>query len=270
MADMGFYAEEHLDRADGFGSMAGGRSNPHRGFDVNRHGVGTPVPSLIDGVVVRSERQSGLGNVVVVRRANGTYIGHAHLNERLVGVGASVSQGQAVGTLGNTGTLTTGPHTHVTASKVSDNPSSGGVIDPLPYILWARDGGADPDGSAPAPQPPAPAPSGELRRVQGDGVEYWEPVGALAQRIGAALEARGRVEQPFDNDGDPGANWRKGVQRTLINAGFWSGEPDGKLGIDNLNGVQEYAKKFGDYDYKIDGDPQVNSWAGFALGLERP
>lgn len=126
--------------------------------------------------------------------------------------------------------------------------------------------------TASTPEPtPTPAPSGgELIRVQGDGVEYWEPVGALAQRIGAALETRARVDQPFKNDGYPGSNWRKGVQRTLANAGLYSGAIDGKLGPNNLRQVQEYAKKFGDYDYLIDGDPQVNSWSNFALGLERP
>ena len=253
MADMGFYAEEHLDRADGFGSMAGGRSNPHRGFDVNRHGVGTPVPSLIDGVVVRSERQGGLGNVVVVRRANGTYIGHAHLNERLVGVGASISQGQAVGTLGNTGSLTTGPHTHVTASKVSDNPSSGGVIDPLPYILWARDGGADPDGSA-----PAPAPSGE-----------WDlNVGAADwARIQAALKARGRYDGPVD--GDPGKFTFMGVQTTIRNVGY-TGPIDGDIQGVGCHFIQVYAAKFGDYAGPIDSKLGPFSWGGFALGLERP
>lgn len=125
--------------------------------------------------------------------------------------------------------------------------------------------------TAPTPEPtPTPAPAGELRQVEGDGVTYYEPIGALAKRIGAALEARGRVEQPFDNDCDPGRNWRSGVQRTLANAGLYSGDIDGRLGPNNIRQVQEYAAKFGDYRYKIDGDPRVNSWAGFALGLERP
>lgn len=143
----------------------------------------------------------------------------------------------------------------------------------LPYRGWAMSYGVNPivqadDNGTHGVTPPAP--SGELRQVQGDGVTYSEPIGALAQRIGAALEARGRVDQPFSNDGDPGANWRKGVQRTLVNAGLWAGEPDGLLGVNNLKGVQEYAKKFGDYTFVIDGDPQINSWSNFALGLERP
>lgn len=248
-----FYAEEHLDRADGFGSMAGGRTNPHRGFDVNRHGSTTPVPSIVEGVVVRSERQTGLGNVVVVRRANGTYIGYAHLNERLVGVGASVGQGTIIGTLGNTGTLTTGPHTHVTASKVSDNPSSGGVIDPLPYILWARDGGADPDGSAPAPSPSADWDFGQ---------QYADQA-----RIQQALANRGRYDGPVD--GVWGPNTIKGIQTTCANVGY-TGPIDGIPGPNTCYFVQVYAQKFGDYTGPVDKVLGPNSWAGFALGLERP
>lgn len=248
-----FYAEPHLDRADGFGSLAGGRSNPHRGFDVNRHNTGTPVPSIVEGIVVRSERQTGLGNVVVVRRANGTYIGYAHLDSRNVIAGEAVQQGTIVGTLGNTGTLTTGPHTHVTASKVSDNPSVGGVIDPLPYILWARDGGADPDGATPAPQPGAEWDFGQ---------QYADQA-----RIQAALAARGRYSGPVD--GVWGENSIKGIQTTCANVGY-DGPIDGIPGPNTCHYVQIYAQRFGDYNGPIDSILGPNSWAGFALGLERP
>ena len=247
-----FYAEPHLDRADGFGSTAG-RRNPHRGFDVNKHSTGTPVPSIVDGVVVRSERQAGLGNVVVVRRATGTFIGYAHLDTRGVAVGATVIKGGIIGTLGNTGTLTTGPHTHVTASKVSDNPSVGGVIDPLPYILWARDGGQDPDGPA-----PAPTPSGQWD--YGQEHADW-------RRIQAALKARGRYSGPVD--GIPGVNTHKGVQLTCKNVGY-TGPIDGIPGPNTCHYVQVYAARFGDYTGPIDSVLGPNSWAGFALGLERP
>lgn len=248
-----FYAETHLDRSDGFGSMAGGRRNPHRGFDVNRHPLGVGVPSIVDGVVVRSERQTGLGNMVVVRRATGTYIGYSHLESRSVDVGATVTQGQEIGRLGNTGTLTTGPHTHVTASKVSDNPSSGGVIDPLPYILWARDGGADPDGES--------VPSG----IGGE----WDfgQQHADQGRVQAALAARGRYDGPVD--GVWGENSIKGIQITCANVGY-TGPIDGIPGPNTCHYVQVYAKRFGDYAGPIDKILGPNSWAGFALGLERP
>lgn len=248
-----FYAERHLDRADGFGSMAGGRVRPHRGFDVNGHPVGEQVPSIVDGVVVRSERQTGLGNVVVVRRASGTYIGYAHLDYRAVGAGESVSQGSIIGGLGNTGTLTTGPHTHVTASRVSDDPSTGEMMDPLPYILWARDGGQDPDGATP---PPAPSAEWDF------GQQYADQA-----RIQAALAARGRYDGPVD--GEWGPNSIKGIQTTCANVGY-DGPIDGIPGPNTCYHVQVYAQRFGDYTGPVDSVLGPNSWAGFALGLERP
>lgn len=255
MSIQNFYAERNLDRADGFGSLAGGRRNPHRGFDVNRIPVGTPVPSLFAGTVVRSERQTGLGNVVVVRRANGTFVGYAHLDTRAVAVGATVAAGQPVGTLGNTGTLTTGPHVHVTVSKTSDNPSAGAVIDPLPYILFARDGGKDPDGVAPTPTPTP--------------VADWDFGQRFADqaRIQRALKARGRYSGPVD--GAWGPNSIRGIQTTLRNVGY-TGAIDGVPGPATCEFVQRYAARFGGYRGPIDRKLGPASWTGFAIGLEKP
>lgn len=121
----------------------------------------------------------------------------------------------------------------------------------------------------PAPAPPAP--SGDLRQVQGDGVSYFEPVGALAQEIGRGLNAFGRNRAPsLDNDGDPGTNWRSGVQRTLQHAGLYDGRIDGRLGHVGLVGVEAYANKYGGADAPLDGDPRIFSWTGFAKGLSTP
>src|SRR5690606_227811 len=111
----------------------------------------------------------------------------------------------------------------------------------------------DPYTSAPAAPPSVDV---QLRRVSGDRIAYYEPVGDLANRISRALIARDRLPDNYDLDGDPGPLWRKGVQRTLINAGLWKGNPDGRLGPNNVLGVQQYAKKFGDYDGPLDKDPR--------------
>jgi hypothetical protein len=244
-----FYADPHL--GSRFGETAG-RRNPHRGLDVNRHLTGTPVPSLFDGVVVRSERQIGLGNVVVVRRANGTHIGYAHLASRSVGKGQTVSAGQHVGTLGNTGTLTKGPHTHVTVSKTSNNPALGAVIDPLPYILAARDGLRDPDGVIP-PAPP---------------VDVWEfnrPSKAMQLRIQRALKARGRYNGKLDGDWGPLSI--KGIQETITRVGY-RGQLNGVPNSETCYYVQVYAAKFGGYTGPTDRKLGPKSWLGFAEGLE--
>lgn len=258
-----FYSDPHLDTADGFGSLAGGRTNPHRGLDVNGWGTGTDVPNLYAGTVSRSEWQSGLGNVVCVAADAGFYVGYAHLDSRYVGEGERVDAGTIVGALGNTGSLSFGAHTHVTVSYDSNNPSSGPTVDPYPFIIAARDGGAIPGGGSGAND-------SSLRRVDGDGVSYWEPTGSLAQRIGAAMIATTALPEDYAqyNDGDPGSKWRTGVQQALINTGYWQGTPDGLLGVNNLNGVQQLATDRGGYVGGVDTDPQINSWLGFAAALE--
>lgn len=111
---------------------------------------------------------------------------------------------------------------------------------------------------------------GDLRKVKGDGVTYYEPVNHLAQRIGYGLNAFGRNRAPgLVNDGDPGVNWRKGVQRTIKKVGY-VGAVDGKLGSKSLYYVQVYAQRFGGYKGPLDRDPGAFSWEGFAKGLETP
>ena len=46
--------------------------------------------------------------------------------------------------------------------------------------------------------------------------------------------------------------------------------PDGQPGRGAAYGVQDYAKRFGDYTGPRDGKPGLKTWEGFALGLERP
>lgn len=149
MSIQDFYADEHLALDDGFGSTLPPRTSPHRGLDVNRHPTGTEIPALYSGTVVRSEYQSGLGNVVCVQTDRGFYEGNSHLTDRWVGVGDRVEAGTIIGTLGNTGTLSSGAHLHKTISPSSNDPSRGAVVDPLPYIRAARDGGTP----SPTPKP---------------------------------------------------------------------------------------------------------------------
>ena len=100
-----------------------------------------------------------------------------------------------------------------------------------------------------------------------NGAPYW-PVGELMRRVQRALTNKGRYNGPIDGHG--GANTAKGIQLTLKNGANYNGPIDGKLGPVAGKLIQEYAKKWGDYNGPIDGDPRENSWANFALGLERP
>jgi len=99
-----------------YGSRKGGF---HYGIDFGNV-RGTPVVAAASGVVVKvisgcveGKTSCGgrYGNYVVVQHSNGTKTFYAHLSKVSVSVGENVSQGEKVGSLGNTG-RSTGPHLH--------------------------------------------------------------------------------------------------------------------------------------------------------------
>lgn len=92
---------------------------------------GTPQVSVIDGTVVKSERQKGAGNMVVVQDAAGNQVSHFHLDSRAVAVGDKVKAGQLIGPTGQTG-QSKGPHAHI---ELRDK--DGNRLDPGPAIKAA-------------------------------------------------------------------------------------------------------------------------------------
>lgn len=121
-------------------------------------------------------------------------------------------------------------------------------------------------GTTPAPQP-APAPSPAPAPAASSSWSFNKPNFATQLRIQKALKNRGRYSGPLD--GVWGPNTIKGIQTTIRNVGY-SGSIDGVPGPSTCYYVQDYAAKFGDYSGPIDKVLGPNSWAGFALGLERP
>lgn len=73
--------------------------------------TGTPVRSVGDGVVEFAGVQNGFGNVVMIKHRNNNVTVYAHLSRINVRGGQSISQGQNVGAVGQTG-WATGPHLH--------------------------------------------------------------------------------------------------------------------------------------------------------------
>ena len=73
--------------------------------------IGTPVRSVGDGVVEFAGVQNGFGNMVMVKHRNNSATVYAHLSRINVRGGQSISQGQNVGAVGQTG-WATGPHLH--------------------------------------------------------------------------------------------------------------------------------------------------------------
>jgi murein DD-endopeptidase MepM/ murein hydrolase activator NlpD len=96
----------------------------HPGCDIANPAM-PPVYAVADGVVtdVYHFTVYGYGNAVVIDHGNGLTSLSAHLNETYVTKGQSVSQGQAIGQMGNTGN-STGTHLHIEIkqNKVVQNP----------------------------------------------------------------------------------------------------------------------------------------------------
>ena len=95
----------------------------HAGIDISGCGFGSPIYSIGSGVVTEvvsscpgqgyygSRCGGGYGNVVYINHGNGVVVKYAHLNTVTARVGQTVSRGQVVGTMGNSGS-STGTHLH--------------------------------------------------------------------------------------------------------------------------------------------------------------
>lgn len=85
----------------------------YNAVDLASH-VGTPIMASADGVVVVAKMggwNSGYGNYVVISHDNGTQTLYGHAESLAVSVGQTVSQGEVIAYIGQTGRAT-GPHVH--------------------------------------------------------------------------------------------------------------------------------------------------------------
>jgi murein DD-endopeptidase MepM/ murein hydrolase activator NlpD len=83
----------------------------HKGVDIAFR-RGKPIVAAANGKVVERKYDAmGFGNYLVIRHPYGFATKYAHMDAVYVEEGDSVSQGQKIGTMGNTG-LSTGPHLH--------------------------------------------------------------------------------------------------------------------------------------------------------------
>lgn len=76
--------------------------------------IGTPIRAAADGEVIVSKLggwNGGYGSYIVIRHGNGTQTLYAHTSSISVSVGDTVSAGETIGAVGNTG-QSTGPHLH--------------------------------------------------------------------------------------------------------------------------------------------------------------
>ncbi|MDN4525598.1 murein hydrolase activator EnvC family protein [Fictibacillus fluitans] len=117
-------------------SQLGSRWNKfHAGVDIAAGGI-VPIHAAASGTVIRSYTSSTYGNVVFLSH----YIDgqlyttvYAHMRDRAVSSGQTVSQGQTLGHMGNTG-HSFGQHLHFELHKGPWNAGKTNAVNPLPYI----------------------------------------------------------------------------------------------------------------------------------------
>lgn len=84
----------------------------HYGIDIP-NSTGTSVRASEGGVVTSyTGVHSGYGNIVEISHGNGFTTRYAHLDKIMVVSGQRVNKGDVIGTVGSTGTNSTGPHLH--------------------------------------------------------------------------------------------------------------------------------------------------------------
>jgi len=104
------------------------RKKFHAGIDFTAP-VGTPIYATGSGVVKRTQKQkSGYGWNVVIDHGYGYETLYAHMSAIDVKEGESVSRGQEIGAVGNTGT-STAPHCHYEVHY------KGQKVNPIHYVM---------------------------------------------------------------------------------------------------------------------------------------
>ncbi|KZE64266.1 hypothetical protein AWM68_14335 [Fictibacillus phosphorivorans] len=116
--------------SSGFGNRSSGM---HEGIDIAQAGT-VPIYAAADGTVIKSEYSSSYGNVVYISHSIGgqqwTTV-YAHMSSRAV-QGGSVSKGQFLGNMGNTG-HSFGQHLHFELHKGPWNAGKTNAVNPAAY-----------------------------------------------------------------------------------------------------------------------------------------
>jgi len=94
----------------------------HSGLDIGDK-TGNPIYAAEAGKIERAGWSKGYGYNVIINHGNGIQTLYAHASKLLVSAGDSVSRGETIALIGNTG-WSTGPHLHmeVRVNKVRKNP----------------------------------------------------------------------------------------------------------------------------------------------------
>lgn len=122
-------AQGHI--SSGFGTRSLGN---HKGIDI-ANSTSVPIVAAADGEVIRSYYSSSYGNCILISHSiNGKVFTtvYAHMSERVI-QGGSVSKGQVIGYMGNTG-RSFGQHLHFEVHEGPWTVSKENAVDPRKYV----------------------------------------------------------------------------------------------------------------------------------------
>lgn len=101
----------------------------HFGIDIVAP-KNTPIKTVMDGYVISADFTVETGNSIVVQHQHGVMTTYKHCSSLLKKQGSFVRGGEAIAIIGNTGTLTSGPHLHFELWQ------NGKCVDPTEYITF--------------------------------------------------------------------------------------------------------------------------------------
>ncbi len=104
---------------------SGGRS--HEGVDMMA-GYGTPIYAIVSGAITYAGYGDSAGNWQILSGSDGNTYWYMHNQSNIV-TGGSVSAGQQIATVGDTGNATGVPHLHF-----EYHPGGGGPVNPYPLV----------------------------------------------------------------------------------------------------------------------------------------
>ena len=103
-----------------------GASTYHKGLDIGG-AQGLSIVAALSGTVDKVSYNDSAGKHVIIDHGNGVKTKYQHCSKILVSVGQTVTQGETIAKVGNTG-ISTGPHLHF-ALLINDE-----YVDPYPYL----------------------------------------------------------------------------------------------------------------------------------------
>lgn len=213
-------------------------SGHHTGLDFPA-ATGTRIGAVADGTVASAASGGPYGKHLTMNHGGGLQSLYAHMSAIAAKAGASIAQGDRIGSVGATGN-TTGPHLHLEARL------NGRAVDPMRYL----EGGNDSGGNG------------------GKGVSRWHgtvvsALRAVNQSVGLANTTLRRMNQ--ESGGNPNAvnKW---------DSNWTAGHPSVGL-MQVIRGTFDaYAGKYqktGPKLYGVSVDPMANIYASMRYALSR-